>query len=163
MPKRLGEPVRAFGLREKGFKEAHPGIWRAYLSWRGMRDRVYGHNPLHHRYREKNITICNSWDFFWNFFKDMGERPEGLELDRKNNAGNYEPGNCKWATAKENCSNRDNNKWITYKGITKTWEQWGHFIGGKGSEYLHRRITELGWSEERAVSTPVKKYRPRKK
>ena len=62
-----------------------------WFSWRVMRHRVK------YSQRYKDISICSRWDKFENFFKDMGERPDGFTLKRINPFGNYEPDNCKWA------------------------------------------------------------------
>jgi hypothetical protein len=56
-------------------------------------------------YGGRGITICLRWEQFENFLADMGERPTGLTLDRKNVNGNYEPSNCRWATRKEQAMN----------------------------------------------------------
>jgi hypothetical protein len=84
-----------------------------------MRTRVT--NSKHDKFKYyggRGITICERWNSFENFLADMGERPIGMTLDRKENSGNYEPGNCRWATQKEQCNNRRTNLGVSgIKGI----------------------------------------------
>jgi hypothetical protein len=92
-----------------------------YHAWKDMRYRCY--NPEHREfchYGGRGIKVCDRWsdelpnhEGFWNFLADMGRRPEDVNfprsLDRIDNDGNYEPRNCRWATASEQNSNQDND------------------------------------------------------
>jgi len=78
-----------------------------YNSWRAMKDRCQNPNYEYYEYYGgRGVEVCERWQDFANFLADMGERPEGLTLDRIDNDGNYEPGNCRWATWKEQNQNR---------------------------------------------------------
>jgi hypothetical protein len=71
-----------------------------WKSWRNMRRRA-GKHP-----RYLHVTVCERWDDFTLFLEDMGERPEGSSLDRIDVTGNYEPGNCRWATPSVQSANQ---------------------------------------------------------
>jgi hypothetical protein len=81
---------------------------RTYRIWRNMITRC--HNPNYAEtqfYAGRGISVCSRWkDSFQNFLDDMGVCPDGLSIDRMDNDGNYEPGNCRWATPKEQAANR---------------------------------------------------------
>ena len=64
--------------------------------------------------------VCKRWGAFDNFLADMGERPDGRSIDRIDNAGNYEPGNCRWATAIQQSRNRRNARVVSLNGMTAT-------------------------------------------
>lgn len=80
---------------------------KIYRIWADMVGRCS--RPTHMRYADyggRGISVCERWMSFPNFYSDMGDRPENLSLDRVNNDGNYEPSNCRWATAIEQRNNR---------------------------------------------------------
>ena len=80
---------------------------RAYVSWAQMRSRCRNpKNPGYKNYGGRGITICSRWDEFLNFLEDMGDRPPGLFLDRKDNDGLYCQENCHWASRTAQNRNR---------------------------------------------------------
>lgn len=100
-------------------------------------------------YGGKGISVCERWMKFENFYKDMGKRPEGMTLDRINSNGNYEPTNCRWATAKQQGNNRC--CMVHYKGLN--YSDWDKKLGFKRGTMRARR-KKSKWSWEKAVSTP---------
>lgn len=79
-----------------------------YLSWRSMVYRCTKPNVSNYKYYGgRGITVCDRWRDFANFLADMGERPEGLQLGRIDNDGNYEPGNVMWQSKSENIADRN--------------------------------------------------------
>jgi len=82
-----------------------------YITWCAMLARVRrSSGPAVARYRNRGIKVCDRWTDFAAFLADMGPRPDGTTIDRINNDGDYEPGNCRWATPKEQQANRSCSK-----------------------------------------------------
>ena len=103
------------GERNHNYKHGYDGT-PTYKSWQSMKDRCLNPNATSYPiYGAKGIMICERWMVFENFLADMGERPEGTSLDRKDSNGHYEPGNCRWATAIEQSRNRKSTKLNTDK------------------------------------------------
>ena len=101
-------------IRERSTIHGHarPGkVSKTFIAWQNMMGRCYDKKDAkYYRYGERGIFVCDSWHQFKPFLIDMGEKPDGLSLDRINNDGNYEPENCRWTTQKVQQNNRSNNK-----------------------------------------------------
>lgn len=128
------------------------GAWK---HWRNMKRRCEDKNhPDYPRYGGRGIKVCKRWQSFLKFRADMGERPAGKTLERRNTNGNYSPSNCKWATYQEQANNRRTNIIIKFRGTSKTRAQWARTIG-IGPCVLKNRLDVLHWPLKRALTTPL--------
>ena len=126
---------------------------KVYRSWQGMIQRCKDKNNKD--YGGRGIKVCKSWKKFENFYKDVGEPPTKYHtLDRINVNKGYKPGNCKWATPKEQSSNRRNNNLYKYKGEELTLSQWSRKV--KISESTLRQRIRLGWKIKKVLTKPVR-------
>lgn len=129
-----------------------------YGIWSGMKNRCYNRRGQDFKhYGGRGIKVCARWkNNFKRFVLDMGMRPTSKhELDRINNSGNYEPGNCKWATRFEQMQHTRRTRIVTISGESKTISQWGR--ESKSSVRLvHQRISD-GWNPKIAVSKEPQK------
>lgn len=126
-----------------------------YLTWTSMKQRCLNPNyDSYNRYGGRGITIQDDWLMFTNFIEDMGERPEGMSLDRIDVNGNYTKDNCRWATRKEQCNNTRRNVTYTIDGLTKTQSEWCDYYGIKQSVF-GKRIA-LGMDIIKALTMPIK-------
>lgn len=143
-----------------GIAVAH-GMTRTptYKSWNSMIGRCTNPaEPTYRRYGGAGVTVCREWRKFAAFLSDMGIRPSGTTLDRIDVQGNYEPKNCRWASAKVQANNRGNNRLITYGGKRMTIRQLCDLTGADYSR-TRDRICKLGWDVQRAISTPAQNKR----
>ena len=121
-----------------------------YSIWAGMLKRCRNKRATNYKYYGgRGIKVCTRWETFTLFCLDMGERPAGTMLDRIDNKGNYEPSNCRWTTAQQQCRNRQSNHIITINGLTKTLAEWAE-IKRIPSATIRSRL-KLGISPENAV------------
>ncbi len=127
---------------------------KTYRIWSTMLARCRtGSQTSYPRYGAVGISVCERWSNFENFLFDMGEAPHGMEIDRIDSSGNYEPGNCRWATRSQNARNKRNNVYLTLNGETKLLLEWAKQYNLSVS--LLRVRLRLGWAVERAILTPV--------
>ncbi len=121
-----------------------------YCSWDGMIQRCTNPKNMNYvRYGGRGIKVCDRWlNSFEDFYADMGDRPDGLTIDRINNDGDYEPGNCRWATPSEQNYNRRNTLtfddgipvglWAAEQGLTYKNVIYHHANGRGRGEILNR-------------------------
>lgn len=103
---------------------------RMYNTWGQMKARCSGtYRHDYPRYGGRGISVCERWLDFSKFYEDMGEAPDGMTLDRIDSSGNYEPGNCKWSTPKEQANNRRSNVYIEHDGRRQNIEAWSVELG----------------------------------
>ncbi len=115
-------------------------------------------NPNYKEFRfygGRGIKVCERWHSFDNFLADMSECPINLSIERIDNAKGYEPGNCRWATRTEQGRNMRSNRLITVHGQTRCAVEWAEIYGVAASTICRR--LGLGWSDEEAVMTPVRR------
>jgi len=145
-------PTVSCGCYQRDVVTTH-GMWQTsiYRLWRSMLGRC--ENPNGHAYKlygGRGIKVCERWHDFLSFLADMGERPRGCTLDRIDNDGNYEPGNCRWATPKQQGRNRANNRMLTFRGETRCIAEWADMLPLKDSAIRGR--LKKGWTPEQALS-----------
>lgn len=130
-----------------------------YEAWKGMIQRCTNpKNKAYHNYGGRGITVCNRWlHSFENFNEDKGKdwKP-GLTIERKDNEGNYEPENVEWIPREQQQRNTRRNRLITCFGKTKCLAAWAEEYNIPYGTLL-ARIDRLGWSTEKALTTPVRK------
>jgi hypothetical protein len=124
-----------------------------YNSWAGMVARCTNPRHTHYAYYGgRGITVCDRWLVFADFLADMGEKPNGLSIDRIDNSKGYEPGNCRWATATRQMRNKRNNRILVFNGEPRSVAEWGEILGIPPAMIRDRMAT--GWTVEKALSTP---------
>ena len=124
-----------------------------YHSWVGMTQRCGNPKNSHYNiYGGRGIKIYEPWLKFANFLADMGEKPPGTSLDRIDSDGNYEPGNCRWATPTKQARNKRNNHNLTFHGKTYSIAEWAERLGIRAAT-INDRLSS-GWDIDKTLSTP---------
>jgi len=133
---------------------------RTFKSWESMKQRCLNPKaPDYSRYGERGIKIHKPWiSDFAKFLADMGERPEGTTLDRKEVNGNYEPGNCRWATASMQQRNKTSTSMIRFKGRSQSLADWAEETSIP-AKIIRWRLNK-GWQVAAALTKPK---RPKKR
>lgn len=132
--------------------------WPEYGIWQNIVQRCSNtNNPSYNRYGGRGINMCDAWRDFATFIADVGRRPTPRhQLDRfPDNDGDYRPDNVRWTLAKQNSRNRRDNHRLEFNGKSLCISEWAELLGLTRST-LDRRL-HLGWSVERALTTPVKR------
>ena len=154
--------VRRAKAKQSTLNKGKHGFWRTpeYRSWRAAMARCQNPKNIGYaRYGGRGVSVCERWHDFLAFLADMGPRPTlAHSIDRIDVNGNYEPGNCRWATRTEQARNKRTNVVIEIDGVRKCMVDWClHF--GVPQTAAHKRISTLGWEAVRAVSAPARRQR----
>lgn len=135
---------------------SHP----VYTIWKFMIDRCERkHCGSYKDYGARGISVCPEWHdiiTFYNWCISNGWAL-GLQIDRIDCNGNYEPGNCRFVTCKENQNNRTNNRFLEFNGKRQSVQQWADELGIT-SGAIRRRLDTYGYSVEKALTEPMKKH-----
>ena len=135
--------------------ESKRGSWtKEYKIWKSIKRRCYDENNVGYKtYGGRGIQMCDRWkESYALFLADMGRCPAGLSIGRINNAGNYEPTNCRWETIEQQSNNRRSNIHIEHAGKKQTKAQWARELGCSQAA-LNQRLY-AGWSITRALTEP---------
>jgi hypothetical protein len=130
----------------------------SYWTWTNMLARCNNPNRKDYKYYGgRGIAVCKEWFKFINFYNDMGDKQEGMSLDRIDNNKGYCKENCRWATRKEQLSNRRpfNKELITFNGESKLLSTWSKELKIKHS-VLYTRIYNCRWPVEKAFTTAIR-------
>lgn len=129
---------------------------RTYRVWATMLARCRTPSQTSYKnYGGRGIRVCERWNLFENFLADMGESLPGKEIDRIDNDGDYDPGNCRWVSPKENGRNKRNNIVLSYNGQSKFLLEWSAILKIPITT-LYARI-RIGWPTDKVLGTPLDK------
>ena len=162
-----GKPVIAYGQDLASGRDKSCGCLSAdrarkhgqsktpvYRVWVAMRSRCrLASDPAFGNYGARGIYVDERWEDFSVFLADMGPRPKGATLERKDNNGPYSKDNCRWATHREQHNNKRTNRMLTAFGRTQTVAQWAAETGLPWTT-IRERLDRNGWPVEAALTEP---------
>ena len=139
----------------------NPTKQEAYKVWEDMKQRCYNEKTKQFKdYGGRGIKMCDEWrDSFAAFYRDMGDPPPGLTIERKDNNGNYNKENCTWATRQEQADNRRSQSkehWLTLDNECHTVQDWATITGLLPATIYYR--LRAGWPIKDVLSTNTKFY-----
>lgn len=132
---------------------ANNSVSPEFRAWISMRRRCYAPKDTSYRnYGARGITVCPEWrESFLVFLHDVGRRPSpNHSIERKDNSGNYEPGNVRWATTYEQGRNRRTNVFLVVNGQKKTIVEWAEISGIQEGTIWFRK--KRGWPDDACIS-----------
>jgi hypothetical protein len=150
---------------QRSYQKAKRHKWKKqppeYRVWRAMISRCCKTaDRAFVNYGGRGIKVCDRWLYSYaSFSEDMGPRPLGMTVERKNNNGDYEPSNCIWASRFQQSRNRRNNIILTFSGRSQCLTDWAAEME-ISRVTLRWRIVKLKWTTDRALTSPVSKRAP---
>jgi hypothetical protein len=153
----LTSRTQACGKHPSFIKHGHAGAVkksRTYYAWASMKKRCKPSSPDRKNYFDRGISVCQSWEKFENFLADMGECPDGYELDRIYNGEGYYPWNCRWVDEHTQRINQRNVKLYEFNGQSMMLMDWANQVDIPYNTLL-QRLRRNKWSFERAITTPI--------
>lgn len=129
-----------------------------YSVWQNMITRCTNSNTnCFYRYGGRGITVCDEWREFEKFYSDMGDRPNGMTLERIDNNGQYSKENCRWATLSEQARNTRRTQLVEHNGKKQCLKDWANDVG-IAYNTLRKRFVIYNWPFEKAIATPPRQY-----
>jgi len=146
------QPRKGWGKYSHGMSKT-----RLHRIWRGILNRCLNtRTPAFPDYGGRGIMICERWrQSFLAFYEDVGDAPDGMSLERLDNAGHYEPGNVRWASPLEQANNKRNTRLLRYAGKAQSVAAWAREQGLPLATVWGR--LRLGWSVADTLSIPAKR------
>ena len=132
---------------------------RTYHIWKVMRQRCRDPKATgYQHYGGRGISVCQRWQDYSAFIQDLGQAPDGLTIDRINNDGDYEPGNCRWVSRKVQGNNKSNNHRLAFGGVTKTLSEWADSLSINAAT-LYTRLKASDFNLGLALAKPINSRR----